>query len=68
MIANFIEFIFASKTRGILIILGFTRWPDFWKEFMRTGNFAIFFVRRKNGEIFYRRCTGLSQDGSRHTC
>ena len=27
--------------------------------------FRLFFlVRRKNGEIFYGRCTGLSQDGS----
>ena len=32
--------------------------------------YSIFFflMRRKNGKIFYRRCTGLSQDASRHTC
>ena len=30
--------------------------------------FFPFLLRRKNGKIFYRRCTGLSQDGSRHTC
>ena len=31
--------------------------------------FIYFFLltRRKNCEFFYRRCTGLSQDGSRHT-
>ena len=62
------------------ITSGTTQYFDKWSKNLHSYNInnvaaniiiSIFLFssrERKNGDIFYRLCTGVSTDGSRHTC